>query len=716
MITNFLRNLGAGLSTPFILCISTTMSLYLGNQEDLGHQLHVLFPFWWMFAGAALLGIALLTFEQFTKHRLVVFFSWAFLLLGPLFLFYSTLQDRIPAVGETGMVAGGVLLLWLFGSFLLSRRGGPRDTKLFFAVLALLFLVMEGWKFHAGVESQTSTFEIAPLKQQTKVVTKKRPNVYHILFDAFESDLFAQTLTRETREKLAEFRFFPDASTPFAITRMAVASIFSGVPYDYATPQIDFQRNAFESEQSFLFALEKEGYENLAIVHPVYAFEQSLLHQVIPLKKYAGAQFVQDNWVLFRNLWLYTYLPKNVAGLIVPEKDMEQMEKRNLLPDVAPIYSYAAFQKFLREEEGMASHNRYTFMHLILPHLPNVLRADGSYGPPLANGDMPETSIQEQVQCATNMILALVERLKELDRFTDSLIIIQADHGSGFWMSAKDMAHPDGGHSLKWHKARSRPLLLLKLAYGQDRGKAFQSLDKEVTLLDIAPTLLDSLRIPVAENRYSGLSLARNDIPQTRGKRAYHFFKKKGWHGWTDVLEKYSIENGTLQREADITLTNNPPILQEDFYKKKIAERKPTQPAEGAIPIVVYNQQNGFKGIRAVHQAEVTLLPEGLLQIQTNGPNPQLFFRTQDLPPGRKPLVKIELTSTVDSLLQVYYKPLGQKKFSEDFSLRQRITQGKNEIWAPIDTSDIQGQWRLDPCKVPGTVTLHSLEIWADIL
>lgn len=557
---DLVQDILAAAATPFILFVSTTNSLYLGNQEDLAYQVSVLYPFLELFGGTWLVGFLLFRLTVVFQNRLMSIIRWAYMMLGPFFLVFVVLHIRYPSRMDSIPYYGGMFGIYILTVIAFVLKGGASTVKKILAVVTVLLCFLEGYQFASQVGKGVGTFKISEAKINTSPERAEMPNVYHIVFDAFQTDLFEQTLTSETEDKLAEFRFFSDTTTPFGRTRMALAATFLGRPYDYSTPMIDYQRDAYNSKQSFLFSLVEVGYDTMAIVHPVHAFKQPLFHQVIPLKEYADIKFIQDNWFLFRNLWLFALLPKGIACLVVPPEDMIQMEKKNLLPDVAPIYSYSAFQKFLAEEGQMAAHNRYFFMHLILPHLPNVLRTDGTFGQPMENGEIPKTSSLEQACCATNMIVALAERLKALDRFNESLIIIHGDHGSGY-----EEAKLKGVNSLEKHWGRSRPLLLVKPVHNTDAGCKFQVNEEEVTLYDIAPTVLDSLQIPAKPGRFTGISLALPSLPKERGKRQYHWFEKKGWHGWTDRMEKYVIENDTIQREEDVQLFNNPKIQRSDF-------------------------------------------------------------------------------------------------------------------------------------------------------
>ena len=100
-------------------------------------------------------------------------------------------------------------------------------------------------------------------------------------------------------------------------------------------------------------------------------------------------RFEHGDTGVFNNLWIHTYLTKTLAQRLVPRAELEALEDKNLLPDIHPIYSRISFQRFLETEGRMPKNNRYAFIHLIVPHAPFILRADGSYAEPDENGKIP---------------------------------------------------------------------------------------------------------------------------------------------------------------------------------------------------------------------------------------------------------------------------------------------------------------------------------------
>ena len=132
----------------------------------------------------------------------------------------------------------------------------------------------------------------------------------------------------------------------------------------------------------------------------------------------------------------------------------------------------------LEQEADLPANGRYTLIHLVLPHSPEVLAADCSYD--VAGS---ETTQLEQAGCATKLLVDFVERLKELGRFDNSLVIAQADHG---------VYEPDNGAENPAERVSLHALLLIK-PIGSDGEFAVSSVNS--TLIDIAPTLLGALEV-----------------------------------------------------------------------------------------------------------------------------------------------------------------------------------------------------------------------------
>jgi hypothetical protein len=89
--------------------------------------------------------------------------------------------------------------------------------------------------------------------------------------------------------------------------------------------------------------------------------------------------------------------------------------------DITPLISYHQFEKLLADEQLRPSGGQYVLAHFYPPHEPYILDRNGNY--------VGESSYEEQLHLATNMMLEFVQILKEQGKFDNSLIIFQSDHG-----------------------------------------------------------------------------------------------------------------------------------------------------------------------------------------------------------------------------------------------------------------------------------------------
>lgn len=548
----------ASLATPWLILLSTSIPLYLKNQAELHYQFDILLPFAIVTASVALLATMAILWIDLRQHP--CYFCpvvWIYFLSGILFLAVSSLNGLEFA---TALKAGLAILFVVLAVVLakaLSRNLPWTEGVNYLAAASLLFIALDLVQLFNRLEINTPDYSQrndVGLKVDSAVSQLDRlPNIYHILLDEYQTDMFLQTLNENVEAELAGFHFYPEATTLFGRTGMSLPSIFTGRPYDFATPQIDYQQSAFNSDRSFLYWLRRAGYRVSAYLHPVYDFDQPLFEYVTyhkDIKHLAADRYMQ----VFKQLWIYSTFPSGIAAAMLGNEYMEQQKNQNILDPVAPVMSLNTMRRLLREEGKLGNHGRYLFAHLILPHFPYVLRDDCSY-----SEEFTSTSPVSQSRCATRLIIDLVRTLKKLHRFSDSLIIVQSDHGARFAVEKNRLVNIEsfGTYSPEWSRARSRTLLLIKPNGVSEKNKPFVVSNTPTTLLDIAPTLVNALKLKT-KMRMSGIDLFGSDAQVENRTRYYHFFDKKTPFGITDEITRYRIDGNELRNEGKIKLTNNP--------------------------------------------------------------------------------------------------------------------------------------------------------------
>lgn len=474
--------------TPWLIFISSSSALYLKNQALLEYRLEVLLPFARWFLLTFLTGVLL---YFFSNPRPMRFFLWTYYLLGPFFMVFSfarAFQPSVPLLARLYQSTGGLALwpcLLLAGSLFLEHTRAARIPFRSFAVFGALLMALETHHFYSRLAPGEP-----PASDWNRIIgsdpgSPPLPNIYHLVMDGYQTELFELSLTDADRNSLGGFVFFPKNTSMYHTSLMSLASLFSGKPYRYDRTREAYIEEAFGAEDSLLQWLKQQGYATLAYVPADWSDWQGShpFDHMAFLQSGVRGDLLEMNQAAFWNLWLFS----NSAGPAreallrlawfsnLDEEDLNLLRQNRLFPQTTPVVSYLGFQKFLEKEEELPDSNRYTLIHVLIPHTPYKLRADCSYPPGRVT-----TGPWQQYRCALTLLEDFVHVLKSLGRFDKSLILVHGDHGDYFRVRNGDL-RPTRSRSL-------RTVLLLKPC-GATETQPFAVSDVELTLLDIGPSV-----------------------------------------------------------------------------------------------------------------------------------------------------------------------------------------------------------------------------------
>ena len=219
---------------------------------------------------------------------------------------------------------------------------------------------------------------------------------------------------------------------------------------------------------------------------------------------------------------------------------------RHLLPNVSDNWSgfFAEKQEFFPEgwvafAHGQATGNRpamfrqfidsigetgqpgLNFIHILFPHVPYVYLPDGrNYGNHWLRGlenerwhDSPWGVLNGkqrhylQAQYFDALLGELMARLRSLEQFDDSLIVLVADHGAAFRVNQPRRAlSPENLADIL------RVPLLIKAPH-QARARL---VDQPVMTIDIVPTVLSTLGFEQVNAPFDGADIGTTELPQVR--------------------------------------------------------------------------------------------------------------------------------------------------------------------------------------------------------
>jgi hypothetical protein len=580
--------------TPLLLFVSTSSDIYLRNQGLLQYQYRVLAPFAKLSLATLMVGILLAALSRY--HRAFRPALSVYYLAGPVFLlfaFFRGLQGVLPGMGVLYANAIGLAfwpILLLIGAAVLNRRLHAPPVVRAFAIFGMILLAYEGGTllYNIWVLTPRTTSSKVDLRQSPIGGSERLPNIYHFVFDAYQTDLLEHTLSAETRKALGGFTFFPNNKAEWGWTPMSFGTFLSGRDYFYDRTSPEFVSGAFDSKASFLYWLKSLGYETVAFVPGSWIGKDTFFDHFISHDEAAKDDLLPLNTEAFWNLWLYSNTPAALRDTVerrhwfagLTEEDMNLLESGRLLPSSSPVTSYLGFQKMMEAERALSPTGRYTMVHVIIPHYPLKLKADCSYSVGSAT-----TEPVEQAQCALKLILDFTQLLKDLGRFDDSLILIHGDHGGPY--------RTEKGQLVIMGRNRSLDAVLLVKPMGVSARGELEILDSRTSLLIIPSIIMSSVAdvgsTPPWERPWSR---RRAVVPLVEGElieSAERILERNGFLlGKTSETESSQYAEGTVisqdppayergddTTEVSVLISSGPPRgpnVMPDFVGRDVAE------------------------------------------------------------------------------------------------------------------------------------------------
>ncbi|UCH84013.1 MAG: sulfatase-like hydrolase/transferase [Candidatus Latescibacterota bacterium] len=525
--------------TPWIFFVATANSLFLSNQADLDYRLVHYLPFVYAFIATAVLGLGLYVLAQMrARFR---FLLWGFYLLGVCFFVFTETSHNPNLVKNHGQWVAFLLALTILFVDLL-QNVSPAKIAPLFAIYALFLIATDSYHFLRQFEFNTGDARVigkidemgAPTEPQNASSefrnvsgVRSTHNIYHLVLDGYQSDLFMQTLDDSIRNELAGFTVFPNNITISGRTSISIPSVFAGKTRDVNSSVAEYTAEAMNSEKSLLSALKKAGYSTTAYLHRGFAFEPNLFDRTYYHHNAARHRDLGDD--VFCDLWIYRFLPRFVSAGLLDAETITEIVHRSLSPKSYAVVSHDTFLSFVKREPDSDDTNRYTFLHLLLPHHPYVLGCECDY--------LRAVEPLEQFRCATHVITTLVQLLKDLGRFHQSLIIVQGDHGLGLkWLhDGKLRASHLESADLEWHRLRSQTLMLIKPSRTGTDTELCESTAK-TSLLDITPTIYRSLNVTPPTD-LEGQDLFPTALYEDLGERYYYYYDG----AWEDEVFRFVI-------------------------------------------------------------------------------------------------------------------------------------------------------------------------------
>ena len=511
--TNRVLALASVVLTPWLIFLSSSLQLYLVNREKLDQGLSLLLPFFLATVVGVATGYGILHDTRQNGHYRMA--PWLFFLAGPFFLVSNT--TTVAASFQMGglLAFWFAIILWILTAFLL-RKVRLRVAMLFSTVFAILLIGSDTARILLSLPHAAPDEAFIQGRQQVLEWDSRsnRPNIYHIVFDGYQSNIFGLLLDKESEAGMKGLNWYKDTVSPYANTRISIPAVFAGKPLGLEMSLRELQYEAFNGSSGLLGAIGAIGYYRQAYLHGEFGFSSNSFDEVRYHSEFRRQHAMSGG--IFRKLWLYVYWPRFLAVHFLGALAVDLIESGKLTPEGYPIGSVDTFRSFLEREASEAPVGRYVFLHLIIPHPPYVLNGEC--------GAEEGEDAREQYRCINQLIIELLAELRRLGRFNDSMVIIHADHGDDLEVKGRRIQNmvfkndPDYRLGPKFNFPRSRALLLYK-PFAHSAENSLRISDRPTTLLDITPTVLEAIGAEFPST-IGGPPLPK-DVPSSRPRYFY---------------------------------------------------------------------------------------------------------------------------------------------------------------------------------------------------
>ena len=454
----------------------------------------------------------------------------------------------------------GYLFLWDYGvfdgkhlNFEVNTAKGIFEVLLWLFILFISFLRPDFFLFHikkwmivvflSTSFSLTAAYYDSPFRQSSTLWHKEyevnldsyftfsyKKNVIFLVVDSARGDIFEDIyshMTEEDKSIFNGFTFFKNSTGVFSSTDPSVSGILTGHLYDFKKPKDVAYPELFTSSTSLPYQLKKSGF--ISEVYPYNVGSVFLSPEVVDnlmvrrasdadllkLAKITKFNFSPHflKMLLFNSSELYasTFFPQEkkppseIVGMQDEEhkKSFSSKEKplpQNILNHVA--WNHSIINK-LKNEMIFREEPVFKFMHFHGAHPPFF--HDENF---LAKRQ-PVNIDSYKKQYKGSLLLtakALISSLKKRGVYEDTMLVIMGDHG----------LFVPGEQPLKFPSAPLTPLILIK-SFGK-LNEPLRTSNAPVTLLDLTPTVLQSLKINLPPNMKSIYDIADN---ASRIRKAY---------------------------------------------------------------------------------------------------------------------------------------------------------------------------------------------------
>ena len=550
-----------------------------------------------------------------------------------LFLLLLALGAVRPALGEKALavVFGLGFLLWVQGS-LLVRSYGPLDGRripwgqmtrfglidglvwasVLIAAVAFsmpllrvagkagLALVAVQMSFAAVLfvrQPETPSFKRFSIDTADQFVFNRGRNVVLVILDSFQSDVFDEIVSEAPAVAAGfdGFTYFRNAVGGYPFTELSVALMLTGRYYDNALPYEAWKKEAF-GPASLPGALKAAGWRVDLFPKVGYSVHYSDAVASNFVRGRPRAERLLDVAYLL-DLGLFRGLPHFLKRVVYNEQDwtVRRLYLRARKPAVArkdhaprlltpegrrmlrnrDLFSPKAYRKsqdirfidaLLSLAELRDGPGTFKFYHLGGPHIPLDLDENLDYVPM----DVTRSSYRKAAVASLKMMMLMLDRLRRLGVYDDTMVFIVGDHGAGF--QGQELVPGPGSPAAGAPDVVTQPArinaLPLVLVKPPAVSGGLRTSDAPVSLADIPATAFEALGMDID---VPGDSMFAVDASAPRDRRFLTYGSRDIYSYYGDMEEYLVSGNGWIdaawRRSGRVLTRRGPVLLRRETYR-----------------------------------------------------------------------------------------------------------------------------------------------------
>ena len=395
-----------------------------------------------------------------------------------------------------------------------------------------------------------------------------RQNVIHIFMDAFQSDIFQEIIEEDPDfyyNALQGFTFFRETTGSFPTTRMSIPAIFSGKIYLNDVPMPRFLDTVLKGRTIANALYDKGYYVDFALtIGGIATPGKYSVRYAIPVPYgVTDRDYEQTSSALMLVLVLFRCVPHFLKKYVY--NNQEWLIQRLALTRLgSPFLShkdrkgvsirYFSHNAFVDDMIDNMSVNRdkpvYKFIHLVATHTPMVVDRHCEF----AGHVLPNTRENKKIQCKCSFdhVTEFLDKLKSMDIYDSSLIILSADTGDGIGVNLKNRDNRIEGDAIDSMKdfpnivGSALPLMAIKPPNEEGPFKISRA---QTMLSDIPATINAILNLDV---EFPGQAAFQLDPDQSRERKFYYYkWRHENWQDdYFDRMDEFIISGSVFDRTA----------------------------------------------------------------------------------------------------------------------------------------------------------------------